>query len=123
VLITEARRSDVKMAAAFPLNPGSIVVMDRGYNDYALFGKWTDEGIYFVTRLKEHAAYEVLEEGPLPATAPPEASSNQTRPVHRERPVYWGWGVSDVPITEDWGARKSHRAAAEPHQRPGCIPV
>ena len=26
VLITEARRSDVKMAAAFPLNPGSIVV-------------------------------------------------------------------------------------------------
>jgi hypothetical protein len=67
VLITEARRSDVKMAAAFPLNPGSIVVMDRGYNDYALFGKWTDEGIYFVTRLKDHAAYEVLEEGPLPA--------------------------------------------------------
>jgi Transposase DDE domain/Domain of unknown function (DUF4372) len=67
VLITEARRSDVKMAAAFPLNPGSIVVMDRGYNDYALFGKWTDEGIYFVTRLKDHAAYQVLEEGPLPA--------------------------------------------------------
>jgi hypothetical protein len=30
VLITEARRSDVKMADAFPLNPGSIVVSDRG---------------------------------------------------------------------------------------------
>jgi hypothetical protein len=67
VLITEARRSDVKMADAFPLNPGSIVVMDRGYNDYALFGKWTDEGIYFVTRLKDNAAYEVLEQGPVPA--------------------------------------------------------
>jgi hypothetical protein len=67
VLITEARRSDVKMADAFPLNPGSIVVMDRGYNDYALFGKWTGEGIYFVTRLKDNAAYEVLEEGPVPA--------------------------------------------------------
>jgi hypothetical protein len=67
VLITEARRSDVKMAAAFPLNPGSIVVMDRGYNDYALFGKWTDQKIYFVTRLKENAAYEALEEGPVPA--------------------------------------------------------
>jgi Transposase DDE domain len=66
VLITEARRSDVKMADAFPLNPGSIVVMDRGYNDYALFGKWTDEGIYFVTRLKDNAAYEVLEEVPVP---------------------------------------------------------
>ena len=67
VLITEARHSDVKMADAFPLNPGSIVVMDRGYNDYALFGRWTDDEIYFVTRLKDNAAYEVLEEGPLPA--------------------------------------------------------
>jgi hypothetical protein len=66
VLITEARRSDVRMADAFPLNPGSIVVMDRGYNDYALFGKWTDEGIHFVTRLKDNAAYEVLEECPVP---------------------------------------------------------
>ena len=67
VLITEARRSDVKMADAFPLNPGSIVAMDRGYNDYALFGKWTDQKIYFVTRLKDNAAYEVLEEGLVPA--------------------------------------------------------
>jgi len=67
VLITEARRSDVKTADAFPLNPGSIVAMDRGYNDYALFGTWTDQKIYFVTRLKDNAAYEVLEEGTLPA--------------------------------------------------------
>lgn len=66
VLLTEARCSDVKMADAFPLNPGSIVVMDRGYNDYALFGKWTGQKIYFVTRLKDNAAYEVLEEGPVP---------------------------------------------------------
>jgi len=56
VLIPKARRSDVKMADAFTLNPGSVVVMDRGYNDYALFGKWTSEEIYFVTRLKDNAA-------------------------------------------------------------------
>lgn len=61
VLVTEAKRSDVKMAGAFALNPGSIVVMDRGYNDYALFGGWTAQEIYFVTRLKENAAYEVVE--------------------------------------------------------------
>jgi hypothetical protein len=40
--------------------------MDRGYNDYALFGKWTAEEIYFVTRLKENAAYEVVEECAIP---------------------------------------------------------
>jgi hypothetical protein len=59
VLITEARRSDVKVADAFALNPDSIVVVDRGHNDYAQFGKWTAEEVYFVTRLKENAAYEL----------------------------------------------------------------
>jgi hypothetical protein len=66
VLITEARRSDVKMADAFPINPGSIVAMDRGYTDYALFGAWTERKIYFVTRLKDNAAYEVLADGVVP---------------------------------------------------------
>ena len=66
VLITEARRSDVKMADAFTLNPGSIVAMDRGYNDYGLFFKWTTEEVYFVTRLKENAVYEVVEECAIP---------------------------------------------------------
>jgi len=66
VLITEAKCSDVKMADAFPLNPGSIVAMDRGYNDYGLFGKWTAAEIYFVTRLKENAAYEVAQECAVP---------------------------------------------------------
>src|SRR5260370_30087979 len=67
VLITEARCSDVKMADSFPLNPGSIVAMDRGYSDYALYGRWTCRKIYFVTRLKDNARYEVLEEGLVPA--------------------------------------------------------
>jgi hypothetical protein len=66
VLITEGRRSDVKMAAAFPLNPGSIVAMDRGYNDYALFGSWTAQDVYFVTRLKDNAAYQVTHECAVP---------------------------------------------------------
>jgi hypothetical protein len=60
VLITEAKRSDVRVAQSLDLNPGSIVAMDRGYNDYQLFGKWTDRGVFFVTRLKDNAAYEVL---------------------------------------------------------------
>src|ERR1022692_2515010 len=66
VPITEASRSDVKMADAFPLNPGSIVALDRGYNDYALFGRWTAREIYFVTRLKDNAAYEVTNECAVP---------------------------------------------------------
>jgi hypothetical protein len=58
-LITEARRHDVTVAKALSFNPGTIVVVDRGYDDYTLFGRWTEEGVYFVTRLKANAAYRV----------------------------------------------------------------
>jgi hypothetical protein len=67
VLLTEASRSDVKLADSFALNPGSIVALDRGYTDYGLFGRWTAAGVYFVTRLKDNAAYEVVEECHLPS--------------------------------------------------------
>ena len=68
VLITEASKSDVRVAQSLDLNSGFIVAMDRGYNDYKLFGKWTAQEVFFVTRLKENAAYEVVESflGPLP---------------------------------------------------------
>jgi hypothetical protein len=59
VLLTEAKRSDVKLADSFVLNPGSIVAMDRGYTDYALFGRWTIAGVFFVTRLKDNAAFAI----------------------------------------------------------------
>ncbi len=67
VLLTQAKRSDVKLADSFALNPGSIVAMDRGYNDYALFGRWTMAEIYFVTRLKDNAAFEIDKDCELPA--------------------------------------------------------
>jgi uncharacterized protein DUF4372/DDE family transposase len=66
VLLTEARRSDVKLADSFALNPGSIVAMDRGYTDYALFGRWTMAGVFFVTRLKDNAAFEIVEKCAVP---------------------------------------------------------
>ena len=48
VLITEAKTSDVRVAQWLDLNAGSIVALDRGYNDYALFGKWTARDVFFV---------------------------------------------------------------------------
>ncbi len=66
VLLTEAKRSDVKLADSFVLNPGSIVAVDRGYTDCALFGRWSMAGVFFVTRLKENAAFEVVTECEIP---------------------------------------------------------
>jgi len=66
VLLTEAKRSDVKLADCFTLNPGSIVTMDRGYTDYALFGRWTLAGVFFVTRMKDNAVFTVESEFKVP---------------------------------------------------------
>ena len=62
VLITEARRHDVTAARKIRLTQGSIVAMDRAYNDYSLFARWTEDGVFFVTRMKEKTVYEVVEE-------------------------------------------------------------
>src|ERR1700674_2769827 len=66
VLITEANKSDVRIAQSLDLNAGSIVAIDRGYNDYSLFAKWTERGVFFVTRLKENAAYAGGEQCAVP---------------------------------------------------------
>jgi hypothetical protein len=65
-LISNGSRHDVTYARKIPLAPGSIVAMDRGYNDYKLFANWTENGIYFVTRLKDNADYIVVAEQAVP---------------------------------------------------------
>src|SRR5512147_335988 len=65
--ITDGKNADVNIARIVSLAPGSIIVMDRGYNDYELFANWTRAGIYFVTRLKDNARYIVLEKHPVAA--------------------------------------------------------
>jgi hypothetical protein len=34
-------------------------------NDYELFGRWSADGVYFVTRLKDNARYWVVKNLPL----------------------------------------------------------
>lgn len=65
-LITEAKRHDRTVARRFTLKPGSIVAFDRAYNDYTLFSQWTESGVFFVTRQKENAIYEVIEDREVP---------------------------------------------------------
>ena len=66
VLISKAKMHDAKVLSMLRLNPGSIVAMDRAYNDYTQFARWTEAGVYFVTRMKDNAVYEVVEERRLP---------------------------------------------------------
>lgn len=65
-VITTGKTTDVATARYFTLPAGSIVAVDRGYCDFDLFSQWTDCGVYFVTRLRDNAAYEILENRPVP---------------------------------------------------------
>jgi hypothetical protein len=65
--ISNGKKHDVTIARRVPLSSGSIVAMDRGYNDYSLFAYWTENQIYFVTRLKDNADYSVVQELPVPS--------------------------------------------------------
>jgi hypothetical protein len=59
--IENAKKHDITIARKVSLSPGSIIAMDRAYNDYKLYAQWTENDIYFVTRLKDNADYMLLE--------------------------------------------------------------
>jgi len=64
--VTEGKVHEINIAREVSLPSGSIVVIDRGYVDYELFGRWTEEGVYFVTRQKDNADYRVVEGREVP---------------------------------------------------------
>jgi hypothetical protein len=64
--ITEGNVADVKIAQGLQFNPGTVIVDDRAYNDYRLFGQWTSQGIYFVTRMKDNAQYKTVGDRKVP---------------------------------------------------------
>ena len=51
---------EVRVAQGLSFEAGTLVVMDRAYTDYQLFGRWTTQGVLFVTRMKSNAQYEVF---------------------------------------------------------------
>jgi Transposase DDE domain/Domain of unknown function (DUF4372) len=59
-VITDGKKSDIKVARTMQFAPGTVLVMDRGYNDYDWFAELTDQGVFFVTRMKTNADYGVV---------------------------------------------------------------
>jgi hypothetical protein len=60
-LVTDGDTNDVRIAQKLNFAPGTIVVMDRGYLDYALYERWTKSDVYFVTRSRTNMLYDVVE--------------------------------------------------------------
>ena len=65
-VVTEGKTSEIKVARTLRFDPGTILAIDRGYVDYEWFRELTQEEVYFVTRMKEKAVYEVKAELEVP---------------------------------------------------------
>jgi hypothetical protein len=59
--VTEGRISENEQARMFNAPKGSVLVFDKGYNNYRWHKALTDKGIYWVTRIRGNAKYKVLE--------------------------------------------------------------
>jgi len=59
VRMTEAREHDRKFLYHLKLASNSWLVFDKAYTVYHQFAKWTDQKIWFVTRMKDNADFHV----------------------------------------------------------------
>jgi hypothetical protein len=65
-VITEGKKHEIRVARQMQFARGTILAFDRGYTDYEWFMSLTEQGVYFVTRLKENADYGVVEKREVP---------------------------------------------------------
>lgn len=66
VNVTHGKVHEIGILKKLALEPGTIVTIDRGLVDYALWAAWTEQGVYFVSRLKENADYKRVQNNPVP---------------------------------------------------------
>ena len=59
--ISEAKMHDKKFLQHLNPAKGSMLVFDKAYNYYSQFAEWTEDGVFFVCRLKDNAKAEVQE--------------------------------------------------------------
>ena len=65
-VVTTGKTHDLRVARQLEFQPGTVLVFDRGYLDYQWFVELSRRQVYFVTRLKENAVYEVVERRVVP---------------------------------------------------------
>lgn len=65
-VLTPGKTQEIEVARTLSFQRGTILVMDRGYVDYAWYEQLTRQGVFFVTRLRHDAHYHVIRSRPLP---------------------------------------------------------
>jgi len=65
VWFSEAAKNDHMLLEKLKMDSNTIYVFDKGYNDYKAFKKFTDNQTGFVTRIKDNAVYEIIQQNTL----------------------------------------------------------
>ena len=65
-VLTPGKTQEIEVARQLRFPPGTILVMDRAYVDYAWYEQLSRQGVFFVTRLRCDAHYQVIRSRPLP---------------------------------------------------------
>jgi len=106
-VVTEGKHSEVAIARSLRLEPGTILVIDRGYNDSDWFAEMTREGVFFVTRMKTNTVYTVEEECAVPANGNvlrdqiislPALRKAAEEPVLFRRIEYWNQDKQEILV-------------------------
>lgn len=80
---TSAAAHDSPFLSQIKLPEGSMLVFDKGYNDYQQFQRFSDEKVTWVTRKRKGAVYRITEHRPVT-----EAQSNQG--IRKDRLIVLG---------------------------------
>jgi hypothetical protein len=106
-VVTEGKTSEIKVARTLRFDPGTILAIDRGYNDFEWFRELTQEGVFFVTRMKTNTVYTVVEECEVPAKGNvlkdqiislPALAKTEEEPVLFRRIEYWNEAKSETLV-------------------------
>ncbi len=65
-VITDGKEADISAAKKMSFAPGTMLVFDRGYADYDWWLSLTRQQVFFVSRLKDNADYQVVEKRAVP---------------------------------------------------------
>jgi hypothetical protein len=106
-VVTEGKTSEIKVARTLRFDPGTILAIDRGYNDFEWFAELTRQGVFFVTRMKTNTLYTVVQECEVPANGKvlrdqivslPALAQAGEEPVLFRRIEYWNEDKSEVLV-------------------------
>ena len=106
-VVTAGKTSEIKVARTLWFDPGTILAIDRGYNDFEWFLELTREGVFFVTRMKTNTVYTVVEECEVPASGNvlkdqiislPALAKAGEEPVLFRRIEYWNEDKSETLV-------------------------